>query len=121
MLGTSIVIYFGGTRALHHQFSLGSLLIFMTYLGYLISPIGDITSQITIRRQKLVNVRRVYEVLSDHEGVEHMREDKHLALTQGRIQFQNVSYGYRDVTVLDQMNLTIEPGQKIGIMGQWHR
>jgi ATP-binding cassette subfamily B protein len=117
MLGTSIVIYFGGTEALHHQFSLGSLLIFMTYLGYLINPIGDITSQITIRRQKLVNVRRVYEVLSDHEGVEHMREDKHLALTQGRIQFQNVSYGYRDVTVLDQMNLTIEPGQKIGIIG----
>lgn len=117
MLGTSIVIYFGGTEALHHQFSLGDLLIFMTYLGYLISPIGDITSQITIRRQKLVNVRRVYEVLSDHEGVEHLREDRHLPRVQGRIQFQNVSYGYRGNTVLDQVSLTVEPGQKIGIVG----
>jgi ATP-binding cassette subfamily B protein/subfamily B ATP-binding cassette protein MsbA len=117
MLGTSIVIYFGGTEALHHQFSLGDLLIFMTYLGYLISPISDITSQITIRRQKLVNVRRVYEVLSDHEGVERLREDRRLPQVQGRIQFQNVSYGYRDNVVLDQVNLNVEPGQKIGIIG----
>ena len=118
ILGTSIVIYFGGTEALHHQFSLGSLLIFMTYLGYLISPIQDITSQITIRRQKLVNVRRVYEVLSDHEGVEHLREGKQLPQNlQGRIQFQNVSYAYHDNVVLDQVSLTIEPGQKIGIIG----
>ncbi len=117
ILGTSIVIYFGGSEALKHQFSLGELLIFMTYLGYLISPIQDITSQITIRRQKLVNVRRVYEVLSDHEGVEHLREGKSLPRTQGRIRFQNVSYAYRGTTVLDQVNLTIEPGQKIGIIG----
>lgn len=117
MLGTSIVIYFGGTEALNHQFSLGDLLIFMTYLGYLISPISDITSQITIRRQKLVNVRRVYEVLSDHEGVEHLREERRLPQVQGRIQFQNVSYGYRDNIVLDQVSLTVEPGQKVGIIG----
>jgi ABC-type bacteriocin/lantibiotic exporter with double-glycine peptidase domain len=117
ILGTSLVIYFGGTEALRGRFSLGELLIFMTYLGYLISPIGDITSQITIRRQKLVNVRRVYEVLSDHEGVEHLREGKHLPRLTGKVQFQNVSYSYRGAPVLDQVSLTIEPGQKIGIIG----
>lgn len=117
ILGTSLVIYFGGTEALHGQFSLGSLLIFMTYLGYLINPIQDITTQITIRRQKLVNVSRVYEVLSDHEGVERLREGKPLQLSEGRIRFQNVTYAYGGNTVLDQVNLTIEPGQKIGIVG----
>lgn len=117
ILGTSMVIYFGGSQALHGQFSLGSLLVFMTYLGYLINPIQDITSQITIRRQKLVNVRRVYEVLSDHEGVEHLRENKRLPRVQGRIKFQNVSYAYGGNNVLNQVNLTIEPGEKVGIIG----
>lgn len=117
ILGTSIVIYFGGTEALNQKFSLGALLIFMTYLGYLIGPIQDITSQITIRRQKLVNVGRVYEVLSDHEGVEHLREGKTLPRVQGKIAFQNVSYTYGGNTILDQVSLTIEPGQKIGIVG----
>lgn len=117
VLGTSIVIYFGGTEALHGQFSLGKLLIFMTYLGYLINPIQDITSQITIRRQKMVNVSRVYEVLSDHEGVEHLREGRPLQRVQGRVQFQNVSYASRGRKILDQVSLTIEPGEKVGIIG----
>ncbi len=117
ILGTSMVIYFGGSEALKHQFSLGDLLIFMTYLGYLISPIQDITSQITIRRQKLVNVRRVYEVLSDHEGIENLRKGKPMPNGPGRIKFQNVTYGYKGVNVLNHVNLTIEPGEKIGIVG----
>lgn len=118
ILGTSIVIYFGGTEALNNNFSLGALLIFMTYLGYLIGPIQDITQQITIRRQKMVNVRRVYEVLSDHEGVEYIRQDKHLPpQISGQIKFQNVSYAYRGNNVLSQVNLTVEPGEKVGIIG----
>lgn len=117
ILGTSTVIYFGGTEALRGQFSLGDLLIFMTYLGYLIGPIQDITQQITIRRQKLVNVRRVYEVLSDHEGVEHLREGKPLPKGPGKVQFQNVSYAYRDTTILNQVSLTVEAGEKVGIVG----
>jgi len=117
VLGTSLIIYFGGVEALKGKFSLGELLIFMIYLGYLISPIQEITSQITIRRQKLVNVRRVYEVLSDHEGVEHLREGRMLPQGLGKIKFQNVSYAYRNTNVLDQVNLTIEPGEKIGIVG----
>jgi ABC-type bacteriocin/lantibiotic exporter with double-glycine peptidase domain len=117
ILGTALIIYFGGTEALNGHFSLGSLLIFMTYLGYLIGPIQDITQQITIRRQKLVNVRRVYEVLSDHEGVERLREDRHMHPVTGSIQFQNVSYGYKDAKVLDQVTLTIDAGEKVGIIG----
>jgi ATP-binding cassette subfamily B protein len=117
ILGTSLVIYFGGTEALRGHFSLGSLLIFMTYLGYLINPIQDITAQITIRRQKLVNVRRVYEVLSDHEGIESLRADRPLPRVTGSVKFQNVTYVSGGVKVLDQVNLSIEPGQKIGIIG----
>lgn len=117
ILGTSIVIYVGGTEALRGQFSLGSLLIFMTYLGYLIGPIQEITEQITIRRQKLVNVNRVYEVLSDHEGVEHLREGRPMPRVQGLIKFQNVSFVSRGKTVLDQVSLTIQPGEKVGIIG----
>jgi ABC-type multidrug transport system fused ATPase/permease subunit len=117
ILGTSTVIYFGGTEALRGNFSLGSLLIFMTYMGYLIGPIQDITHQITIRRQKLVNVRRVYEVLSDHEGVERLREGRPLPAGPGLVRFQNVSYAYHDNLILDQVNLTIQPGEKVGIVG----
>lgn len=117
ILGTSAVIYFGGTQALNHEFSLGTLLIFMTYMGYLIGPIQDVTSQITIRRQKLVNVGRVYEMLNDHPGIERLREDKPFYPPTGKIEFQNVSYAHKNNLILNHVNITIEPGQKIGIIG----
>lgn len=116
-LGTALVIYLGGSEALHGKFSIGLLLVFMTYIGYLINPIQDITSQITIRRQKLVNVRRVYEVMTDHEGIERVREDKPLPRVAGRIDFQNVNYSRGGTLILNQVNLTVQPGEKIGIIG----
>jgi ABC-type bacteriocin/lantibiotic exporter with double-glycine peptidase domain len=116
-LSTALVIYIGGSEALQHHFSIGLLLVFMTYIGFLINPIQDITSQITIRRQKLVNVHRVYEVMTDHEGIEHVREDRPMPRVVGRIDFQNVSYSHGSARILDDINLTIQPGQKIGIVG----
>jgi ATP-binding cassette, subfamily B, bacterial len=62
-------------------------------------------------------VNRVYEVLSDHEGVENLRNDQPLPRLQGKVEFQNVSYAYRGNNVLSQVSLTIEPGQKIGLVG----
>jgi ABC-type bacteriocin/lantibiotic exporter with double-glycine peptidase domain len=117
IIGTSIVIYFGGTEALHHHFTLGALLVFMTYMGYVTGPIQDITTQITVRRQKLVNVRRVYEVLSDHEGIEYIRQDKRLPPIQGRIDFQNVSLNHGNTVILRQTSLTVQPKEKVGIIG----
>jgi len=117
VLGTSIVIYVGGTEALHGKFTLGALLIFMTYMGYVIGPIQGITQQITVRRQKLVNVRRVYQVLGDHEGIEYVRQDKHISNVQGRIDFQNVTLKQGDNVILNQVNVTIKPGEKVGIIG----
>ncbi len=117
ILGTSAVMYFGGTAALHGQMTLGQLLIFMTYMGYLLGPIENIAAEIAARNQKLVDVSRVYEVLTDHEGVEDLRKDRHLPPIRGRIEFQSVSYAYSDRLVLDNINLVVEAGQKVGIIG----
>lgn len=41
-----------------------------------------------------------------------------LKIQQGEIQFQDVSFAYNDKNVIDQLNLTIAPGEKIGIVGR---
>lgn len=117
ILGTSAVMYFGGSAALHHSITLGQLLIFMTYMGYLLDPVETLAAEIAMRNQKLIDVGRVYEILSDHENVESLRQDNHFPITQGAIEFQNVSYKYKDMTVLDSVSLTIPPGKKVGIIG----
>src|SRR3989338_5539860 len=117
ILGTSAVMYFGGTAALNGQMTLGELLIFMTYMGYLLGPVEELAAQIAAKNQKLVDVSRVYEVLTDHEGIENLRNDKHFPGGYGRIEFQNVSYSYNNIPVLSSINLVVEPTQKVGIIG----
>jgi ABC-type bacteriocin/lantibiotic exporter with double-glycine peptidase domain len=116
-LSTAAVIYIGGNQALRGHFNLGELLVFMIYTGYVIGPIQEITNQITIRRQKLVNVRRVYEVLSDHEAIEYARQDRHLPQIKGKIDFMNISYSRGDTVILRNANISIQPGEKVGIIG----
>ena len=43
---------------------------------------------------------------------------KELQLNHGEIKFENVSFSYNDKNVIDQFNLTIRPGEKIGIVGR---
>ncbi len=118
IVATSAVMYFGGSAALRGDISFGDLLIFMTYMGYLLSPVQDLVGQITSRNKKLIDVHRVYEVLSDHEDIENLRKDAHLPRQiNGQIQFENISYAYGDNLVLDRVNLRINPGEKIGIIG----
>jgi ABC-type bacteriocin/lantibiotic exporter with double-glycine peptidase domain len=124
IIGTSAVMYFGGKEALYgyshpgtHAMTLGQLLIFMTYMGYLLGPVEELAAQIASRNQKLIDVSRIYEVLTDHEGIENLRRDNHFPISHGRIEFQNVSYAYNNDWVLKNLNLSIDPGQKIGIIG----
>lgn len=50
--------------------------------------------------------------------IEDKPDAKPLALTQGQIQFKDLSFAYNDRNVINQLNLTIRPGEKIGIVGR---
>jgi ABC-type bacteriocin/lantibiotic exporter with double-glycine peptidase domain len=118
ILATSTVMYFGGTAALHGQMSFGQLLIFMTYMGYLLNPIENLVKQITTRYQKLIDVNRIYEVLVDHEGIEDLRRDRHIPpQIRGVIDFQNVTYAYKNQIIFRDLNLHIQEGEKVAIIG----
>ena len=118
IIATSAVMFFGGSAALKGSMSFGDLLVFMTYMGYLLNPVQELVTQITSRNKKLIDVHRVYEVLSDHEGIENLRKDNLLPLRlSGAVKFEGVSYSYKDNAVLKNVNLTVQPGEKVGIIG----
>lgn len=118
IVSAAIVMYLGGTAALRGEITLGELLIFMTYLGYLLGPIQNLTNQMSSRRQRKIDIARVYEVLSENEGIEASWDERHFPVRDCRIEIQNLSYSYGKMQVLNGINMTIEPGQKIGIIGE---
>ena len=50
--------------------------------------------------------------------IEDKPDAKTLNVAQGEIKFDNVSFAYNDKNVIEQFNLTIRPGEKIGIVGR---
>lgn len=118
IVSAAIVMYFGGTAALRGEITLGELLIFMTYLGYLLGPIQNLTNQLSGRSQRKIDIARVHEILNENEGIEDSWEERHFPIRDCRIEIQNLSYSYGKMQVLSGINMTIEPGQKIGIIGQ---
>ena len=118
ILATSTVMFFGGSAALEGRMTFGELFIFMTYMGYLLGPVETLVNQITSRFQKKIDVNRIYEVLSDHEGIENLREDRGLPQQiTGAITFKDVSYSYVGQPIFQNLNLRVEPGEKVGIIG----
>lgn len=117
IVASAVIMYLGGTAALNKEITLGELLIFMTYMGYLLGPVESLAMQIATRNQKILDVSRVYDVLSDHENIENLRRENHFPISFGKIEFQNVSYSYGDTVVLKNINLAIEPSQKVGVIG----
>ena len=118
ILATSIVMFFGGSAALEGKMTFGELFIFMTYMGYLLGPVETLVNQITSRFQKKIDVNRIYEVLSDHEDIENLRQDRALPQQMaGAITFRDVSYSYVGQPIFQNLNLRVEPGEKVGIIG----
>lgn len=118
ILATSTVMFFGGTMAMNGKMTFGQLFIFMTYMGYLLGPIENLVQKLTSRGQKIIDVGRVYEVLSDHEGIENLREDRHLPTdVKGILDFEHVRYEYNGQEVFGDLNLHINQGEKVAIIG----
>jgi ABC-type bacteriocin/lantibiotic exporter with double-glycine peptidase domain len=107
----------GGIAIIRGQWSLGSLMAFQSYLGYVFGPANFFAQTHFGWQQALASVQRInsfYDVLPE----EHVKDGLQVARLKGKIEFASVSFSYDGITpVLDNISLVIEPGQKIALMG----
>jgi ATP-binding cassette, subfamily B, multidrug efflux pump len=93
-LGTLAVIWFGGYQVIGGTLSLGALVAFNSYLALLIQPlmqIGFISAQIA---RAGISAERIFEILDAQSEVTDKPGALPLAEIQGRVQFEQVKFGY---------------------------
>lgn len=95
----------------------GGFVSFITAMLLLISPIKQLTTISPILQRGLAACESVFGVLD--APVEADTGQAKLANCQGDIRFENVSFCYpgSDKLVLDQINLRVQPGQTIALVG----
>ena len=116
-VGTYVAIYFGGIHVLNGELTVGQLVQFVTYSGYLFGPLGWMTHLPRAVMQMITSLNRIYDVL-DEEPLLADKEDCKSFPINGAFRFEDVSFGYQTYEpVLENISFSVEPGEMIGLVG----
>src|SRR5436190_9469042 len=117
--GTAVVVYAGARAVMSGTLSLGQLIIFVSYLAQLYDPINKITQSWGLIAGARVGASRVFEVLDTEPDLKSGPRQFPSQGARGAIAWENVGFRYRpDTPVLNGVNLTVEAGMRVAIVGQ---
>lgn len=117
-LGTAAIIWVGTQHAWAGTLSIGDIILFLSYLGSLYAPLEALAYTSSTIQGAAGSARRVWEVLQTESQVQDQPGARALQLGKGRVQFENVSFGYEpDRPVLRNISLVANPGETIALVG----
>ncbi len=117
-LATALIIWFGGGWTLENTLTLGSLVAFLQYSARFFRPISDLSEKFNILQSAMASSERVFGLLDTPVGITNPVTTPEVAKDQrGRIAFDHVWFAYRDEDVLRDVSFSIDPGERVGIVG----
>jgi ATP-binding cassette subfamily B protein len=118
-VGTAGVVWVAGHQVMHGRLSVGDILVFLAYLGMLYQPMNTFSQSVGVIQSASAQLRRVFEIIDALPDIKDAPKARALPAVCGAVDFQNVSFQYdRDRPVLDRINLKVEPGQALAIVGR---
>jgi ABC-type bacteriocin/lantibiotic exporter with double-glycine peptidase domain len=112
-----IVLALGAYWVIKDQWSLGSLLAFQAYLGYVFGPAQFLAAANLQLQEALAALQRV-SALFDIVPEENLGVGKTIDRLTGEIEFKNVSFSYdAREPVLEDVSLLVQPGERVAVVG----
>jgi ABC-type multidrug transport system fused ATPase/permease subunit len=118
-LGTAAVLAYGIGLVRHGALSLGELLAFYALLAQFYNPVVRLTQFHGTIAGTMAAVERIVEVLEEPETLIDRPDARPICRPRGALAFQGVTFAYRagGPRILDRIDLDIEPGMKVGVLG----
>jgi ATP-binding cassette subfamily B protein/subfamily B ATP-binding cassette protein MsbA len=117
-LGTAAILWLGAQHHWAGTISLGAIVLFLSYLGSLYAPLEALAYTTSTIQGAAGSARRVWEVLQTASQVKDKPGARALHHTAGRVQFDQVSFGYEPGRpVLRDISLEATPGETIALVG----
>jgi len=117
-LSTVGILWYGGRRIMAGFLTVGSLVAFSQYLFNLVAPIRMLGFLVNLAQRAIAAGDRIFEILDTRAEVTDRPGARPLPPSQGRLEFASVSFSYDGrAQVLEDINLTVEPGQTIAVLG----
>jgi ATP-binding cassette, subfamily B, bacterial len=116
---TISVVMFGGIGIVKGSLDLSDLLTFILYIGILIEPIKRFGNFTRLYQEGITGFDRIMEILEIEPDIKDSADAIELAHVQGNIEFQDVSFKYKEGNnyVLKNLSLNIKMGDYIALVG----
>jgi len=117
-VGLLIVWAVGAWRVFDHRITVGILTAFIAYIGRFYVRLESMTRMVSITERAAASAERLFDILDRVPGVPEPSHSIPTAnLADAKIEFRNVSFCYGSRTVLERIQLELEPGEMIGLVG----
>jgi len=116
-IGTAVVAWAGASQVLAGRLSLGSLVVFLSYLASLYTPIQGLSRVASSLQRAMVGAERVADILDVPAGLKD-RPGARLPRISGRVEFRHVTFSYGPGRpALRDVSFTIAPGEVVALIG----
>ncbi|HOP06510.1 MAG TPA: ABC transporter ATP-binding protein [candidate division Zixibacteria bacterium] len=112
-----VVLYFGGRDVINHDIPLGTLVAFFAYLSMLFWPAIAFGWVVSLYQRGTASLDRINTVLRTEPEIRDNGKEAHRGKIKGKIEFRHLSFSYEDNLVLNDIDLTVEAGETIGLVG----
>ncbi|MCC9076737.1 ABC transporter ATP-binding protein/permease [Litorilinea aerophila] len=118
MLATAVVLWFGGRAVAQDELTLGVVVAFLAYVTRFFQPIQELSQLYTTMQSAMAGGERVLELLDTEPEVADPPDGREMPPIVGKVELRHVTFAYRDdAPVLHDVNLVIEPGQTVALVG----
>jgi ATP-binding cassette subfamily B protein len=119
-LSLAVVLMLGGYNVIHGTLTIGGLVAFMNYVFMLTWPMDAIGWVLSMSEECQTASERLNEVFDSRPDIADREGARAMERCRGRIELRGVGFKYpkSDEWILRDLNLTVEPGETVGIVGR---
>jgi subfamily B ATP-binding cassette protein MsbA len=116
--GMLVVVWYGSREVMGGRLTPGELVGFLGYIGMISQPVNSLTRAFGSWQQALGAADRIFELLDADCSVKEPSHPRTLGRVEGRVTYENVSFAYvPGHPVLEDISLTVEPGEIMALVG----
>ncbi len=112
-----ILLFFGGRMVLSQQMEASAFIFYLGMFSQVISPAKALSNANNLVKRGSASLDRIEEILNAEESITNKSNPIVLKEFKKEIEFRNVSFKYKDEYVLRNINLKIEKGKTIALVG----
>ena len=116
-IGGLVVWVFGIWQVSQRHISVGVLMGFLAYMSRFYMRLGSMSRIVSVSQKAAAGAKRIFDILDHVSSVPEPSQPIHLQHVSGAIELREVCFRYGTRTILQDVNLTIAPGEMIGLVG----